>query len=151
MASLWDDIAKTIREGLDTVVEKTEELTKIGRIRVDIINIKRNVEKNFAELGGRVYHLFVEEKKTEVAGDKEVKEIIECVKILEKELADKKRELEQVRKKDKNGSKPAPAPAAKPEAKADSSAEARPKAKPKSRSTSAKKTAAKKPKAPAAE
>jgi len=101
MANLWDDIAKTIREGVDTVVEKTEELTKIGKIKVDIINIKRNIEKNFSELGGKVYHLIVEEKKTQIAGDKEVKELIDCVKILEKELQDKNVELKNIKSKDK--------------------------------------------------
>jgi len=45
MANLWDDIAKTIREGVDTVVEKTEKLTKIGKIKIDILNIKRNIDK----------------------------------------------------------------------------------------------------------
>ncbi|MFQ5606164.1 MAG: hypothetical protein ACE5HS_23075, partial [bacterium] len=69
MANLWDDIAKTIREGVDTVVEKTEELTKIGMIKMDIINIKRNVDKNFSELGGKVYHLLVEENKAQIAND----------------------------------------------------------------------------------
>ncbi len=63
MANLWDDIAKTIREGVDTVVEKTEELTKIGKIKIDILNIKRNVQKNFSELGGRVYHLITAKKR----------------------------------------------------------------------------------------
>ncbi len=103
MANLWDDIAKTIREGVDTFVEKTEELTKIGRIKVDILNIKRNIDKNFSELGGRVYHLVVEEKKSsgkDVLADKEVKELIECVKILAKELEDKKAELESIRAKE---------------------------------------------------
>jgi len=99
MANLWDDIAKTIREGVDTVVEKTEELTRIGRIKVDIINIKRNVEKNFSELGGRVYQLISKEKKTAISTDKEAKEIIECIKILEKELDDKKSELAKVKSK----------------------------------------------------
>jgi len=99
MANLWDDIAKTIREGVDTVVEKTEELTRIGRIKVDIINIKRNVEKNFSELGGRVYQLISKEKKTAISTDKEAKEIIECIKILERELDDKKSELAKVKSK----------------------------------------------------
>jgi len=102
MANLWDDIAKTIREGVDTVVEKTEELTRIGRIKVDILNIKRNVEKNFSELGGRVYQLISKEKKTAISADKEAKEIIECIKILEKELDDKKSELAKV-KSNKSG------------------------------------------------
>jgi len=97
MSKLWDDIAKNIREGFDTVVEKTEELTKIGKIKVDIINVKRNIEKNFSELGGRVYHIIVEENSTKIAGDQEVKELIECVKILEKELAIKNEELESVK------------------------------------------------------
>ncbi len=103
MANLWDDIAKTIREGVDTVVEKTEELTRIGRIKVDILNIKRNIDKNFSELGGRVYHLLVEENKRQVAGDKEVKELLECIKILEKELNAKKAELEGIRTKEEAG------------------------------------------------
>ncbi len=99
MASLWDDIAKTIREGVDTVVSKTEEYTKIGKIKIDILNIKRNVEKNFTELGGRVYHLMVEQNKTQISGDKEVKKILDSIKLLEKELQEKKAELEKVGKK----------------------------------------------------
>ena len=99
MANLWDDIAKTIREGVDTVVEKTGELTKIGKIRIDILNIKRNIDKNFSELGGRVYQLIAEEKETEISTDKEAREVIECIKILEKELDDKKSELAKVKSK----------------------------------------------------
>ena len=108
MANLWDDIARTIREGVDTVVEKTEELTRIGRIKVDILNIKRNVEKNFAELGGRVYQLISKEKNAAISTDKEAKEIIECIKILEKELDDKKSELAKVKSKPKPKPKPKP-------------------------------------------
>ncbi len=104
MANLWDDIAKTIREGVDTVVEKTEKLTKIGKIKIDILNIKRNVQKNFSELGGRVYHLIIKEKKTAISADKETTEIIECIKILEKELDDKKSELEKVKSKQSSNS-----------------------------------------------
>jgi len=104
MTNLWDDIAKTIREGVDTVVEKTEKLTKIGKIKIDILNIKRNVQKNFSELGGRVYHLIIKEKKTAISADKETTEIIECIKILEKELDDKKSELEKVKSKQSSNS-----------------------------------------------
>ena len=104
MANLWDDIAKTIREGVGTVVEKTEELTKIGRIKVDILNIKRNVKKNFSELGGRVYQLITKEKKTAISTDREAKEIIECIKILEKELDDKKLGLAKVKSKQSSNS-----------------------------------------------
>jgi hypothetical protein len=137
MASLWDDIAKTIREGVDTVVGKTEEYTRIGKIKIDIINIKRNVEKNFAELGGRVYHLMVEKKKPQISGDKDVKKILDSIQLLEKELQSKKAELEKVGKKE---------PAAKAATPATPQSEAKPKAEPKpKKSTATKPRAAKTP------
>ncbi|RMF66201.1 MAG: hypothetical protein D6743_06775 [Calditrichaeota bacterium] len=140
MANLWDDIAKTIREGVDAVVEKTEELTKMGRIKVDILNIKRNIEKSFTELGGKVYHLLAEKNQTTVAEDKAVKEIIECIKLLEKELEAKNAELQAVRKKESE------AAASKAKAAAPAAAKAgKPKKTTASKgTTSAKKTAPKK-------
>ncbi len=96
MSTLWDDIAKTIRDSVDTVVSKTEELTKIGKIKVDIINIKRNIEKQFAELGGTVYHL-IDEKKTSIASNADVKTIVEKIKKFEKQLNAKNEELEKMK------------------------------------------------------
>jgi len=122
MANLWEDIAKTIREGVGTVVEKTEELTKIGKIKVNILNIKRRIEKDFTELGGKVYHLIVEEKKTEIATDKAVQRIVERVKELENQLQNKNRDIEKVKSKAsvkeevKEESKSKPKPKSKPEA-----------------------------------
>ena len=101
MAGFWDDITKTVRDFVDTVVVKTEELTKIGKIKVDIINNKRTIEKNFTDLGGKVYHIIVEEKKTQIAGNKEIKEIITRLKNLEKQLHGKEAELEAVKSKEK--------------------------------------------------
>lgn len=99
MSTLWDDIAKTIRDSVDTVVGKTEELTKIGRIKVDIINIKRNIEKQFTELGGTVFHM-IDENKTSIASNADVKAIVEKVKELEKQLNAKNEELERVKAKE---------------------------------------------------
>ena len=99
MASLLDELAKNIRTGISSVAAKTEELTKIGKIKVEILGIKRNIEKNFTELGGKVYHLLVEEKDSQVASNAEVKKIIDQIKDLEKQLRTKNQELEQVKVK----------------------------------------------------
>ncbi len=104
MSTLWDDITKTIRDSVDTVVGKTEELTKIGKIKVDVINIKRNIEKQFAELGGTVYHL-IEEKKTSITSNADVKTIVEKVKNLEEQLNAKNEELANVKEKEDSGTK----------------------------------------------
>lgn len=97
MSNLWEDMTKTLREGVDTLVEKTDELTKIGRIKVDLLNLKRRIEKNFTELGGRVYHLIAEEKDNKIASHPEVKAIIDRIKRLEGELNAREQELEHVK------------------------------------------------------
>jgi hypothetical protein len=114
MANLWEDITKTIKDGVDTFVEKTEELTRIGRIKVDILNIKRKIEKNFTELGGKVYNLIVEKNKTQVADDREVKAVLDRIKNLEKELRDKNVELTKVKTKEEVKAKAKPEPKPKP-------------------------------------
>jgi len=57
------------------------------------------LRKTFLNWGGRVYQLISKEKKTAISTDKEANEIIECIKILEKELDDKKSELVKVKSK----------------------------------------------------
>lgn len=99
MASLLDELAKNIRTGISSVAAKTEELTKIGKIKVEILGIKRNIEKSFTELGGKVYHLIVEEKDSQVVSNAEIKKIIDQIKDLEKQLRTKNQELEQVKVK----------------------------------------------------
>lgn len=99
MPDLLDEIARTIRLGVDTVVEKTEEFTRIGRIQLDILNIKRKIERNFTELGAKLYHLVVEEKNSRVARDAEVKRLIDKTRELEKVLHAKKEELVEVKAK----------------------------------------------------
>jgi len=106
MGSLWESIKKTLKEGATTAAEKAQEFTQIGRIKVEILRIQGRIEKNFTELGGRVYHMIVEENKTRIASDPKVKTFIDEIKALEAQLEEKKRELEEVGKKEEEA-KPA--------------------------------------------
>ena len=93
MASLLD----SIRDGLELVVDKTEEYTKIGKLKVDIFTTKRNIEKQFTELGGRVYDLINLEKTDSVQDDEEVKKIIDELKELEAQLVEKEANIKTVK------------------------------------------------------
>ncbi len=106
MADLWEDIQKTIREGMTTIAEKTEELTKIGRAKVEILNIKRQIERRFTELGGKVYHLIAEEGSARVASNSEVKDLIAAIKQLEKQLEDKRKEIEDLSRRKTEADEP---------------------------------------------
>lgn len=97
MESLWDRIKQSLKEGFLTAAEKTEELAKVGKGKIDLMAIRRKIGRAFAELGGKVYHLVTEEKTTAIAGNKELKALIDQVKTLEKQLEEKEEEIKRVR------------------------------------------------------
>jgi hypothetical protein len=97
MGSLFEDIRNGIRDGIEFVADKTDEYTKIGKIKVEILSIQRNIEKSFSELGGRVYDLFGQDAKGQIAGDEQVVTLVGALKDLEKKLDDKKDEIKAVK------------------------------------------------------
>lgn len=97
MGSLWEDIRKSLKEGLETVAGYTEEYTKIGRLKVDVAAIKHNINRLFGELGGRVYELLSQDPRSQVASDGKVGSLIERIKGLEEKLRKKEAEIDKVR------------------------------------------------------
>jgi len=58
---LWANIRQGLRDGIHYTVQKTEELTRIGRLKLEIASQKRRLARLFGELGARVYALLSEE------------------------------------------------------------------------------------------
>ncbi|MFA4838209.1 MAG: hypothetical protein WC703_01865 [Candidatus Neomarinimicrobiota bacterium] len=120
MASLWNDIKKNLGDwatkAADKATEfsreaadKAEELTKLGKVKLDIFQINREIEKQFTKLGGIVYDM-VSEKKKNIESGESVIASVEEIRNLEKRL----REKEDYYKKIKEGPKSEPQPAEKP-------------------------------------
>ena len=104
MSKFWEDVKGFVKQGATAVVEKTEELSKVGKIKIDIMGIERNFQKTLSKLGGQVYHLVVEAVNANIADDEKVKQFIEKAKDYEKQLEAKKQELEEVGKKEESES-----------------------------------------------
>lgn len=77
---------------IEAITNKLNELARKGRHKIDLISLQRQIEKNFLELGGRVYHLAVEDKQTAILDDIEVINLIDTLRKLEDELKSKKHE-----------------------------------------------------------
>lgn len=107
MAKFWEDLKDYVKQGATAVAEKTEELSKVGKIKIEIMGIERNLQKALSELGGRVYQLVTEDENVKIVEDEQVKKIIDKVKGFEKQLEAKKQELEEV-SKDKQEAKKEP-------------------------------------------
>ena len=98
MTSLWERIRKGVTEFYTSAAEKTDELAKVGVRKLDIVGVRRNIGHEMADLGGRVYHMIIEEKKDDVSQDPEVKHHIDSIKRLEVFLKEKEQEIESIKK-----------------------------------------------------
>ncbi len=105
-SSLWEDIKKTVKEGFSTAAEKTEEYTKIGKLKVDILNIKRNIDKTFTDLGRDVYSLMKGAKKSDVTKNEKVTNHISQIDELKAKLKAKEAEIDTVRKESASKEEP---------------------------------------------
>jgi len=108
MSELLDNAKKSFGEWFSKAVDKageftreaadrTEEVTKLGKVKLDIFQIKRNIDKVFTDLGRCVYNLLGEEAKN-IEKNKSVKSYIDKIKTLEKNLEEMEEKCERIKK-----------------------------------------------------
>ena len=98
MEDLWKKIKKSVIEGATYAAEKTEELTKLGKAKIEILNIKRKISSKFTELGGITYGAIKEKNVDKEIKSDSVKSLVEAVEKLEKELEAKEKQYEELQK-----------------------------------------------------
>ncbi|MBN2354954.1 hypothetical protein JXO59_02515 [candidate division KSB1 bacterium] len=100
MSTIFDDLKEGLRDGLNIVVKKTGEYTKLGKLNIDLIGLRREIEQLFSELGGRTFEIITKEPDVAVKEDEEVKQLVEKLKNLEAKLAQKKVEMTDYKKRE---------------------------------------------------
>lgn len=109
MTDLWSDIKKSLGEWASKAAnkageltreaaDKAEEVTKLGKVKLDIFQIKRDIEKQFAELGGMVYQLILDKKTKDFEKNENVKSHLNVIKDLEKKLKEKEKLYKNIQK-----------------------------------------------------
>jgi len=99
-AKLWEDIKKSATEAISYVSEKTEELTAVGKLKLEISSLRRKLEARFKDLGGLVYDRVEKGQAGALAEDDEIKKLVTEISTLEKQLRAKEEELRNVGKKE---------------------------------------------------
>ena len=98
MTNLWEDIKKTVKEGVTIAVDKTEEIGKIGKVKIDIMKLERDRDKTFRELGTEVYNLVKKDKALAAAQNEKMKKSVSKIDSLIKSLKAKENEIEKIKK-----------------------------------------------------
>lgn len=91
MSSFLDDI----RDGFESVIDKTEEYGKIGKIKVDIAGLNRQLDKFYAELGKTAYQVIND--KQDVTKSAQIKDVIEKIQSCQADIAKKEAEIEDIK------------------------------------------------------
>jgi len=113
MSNLWGDIKKSLGEWATKAADKAgeftreaadkaEEVTKLGKVKLDIFQIKRDIEKQFTELGGTIYKLINEKKAKEFEKNENIKACLSTIKDLEKKLKEKEKQYKSIQETSHN-------------------------------------------------
>jgi hypothetical protein len=85
--NVWEKIKKNFKEGAALSIEKIEEYSKIGKLKIEEYAAKKKIERNCVDIGERVFDLVETGKASEMVHDLLVKKAIENIRALNEELA----------------------------------------------------------------
>ena len=109
MNKLWDDLKDNMKEWGASAVEKAEEIsrvavakgeefTKISKIKIDIMQLEKEITKNHKKLGRLVHRYAKDENLVNFAGNTEFFELIKKIDDKKVEIAAKNSNIEDIKK-----------------------------------------------------
>ena len=84
--TLWDDIRLWLADATTAAIKEAEDLTRRGRLKMELMRVSRDIEKNLTRLGGKVYGRWSREPDVAIAADDELRKAIREIARLEAEL-----------------------------------------------------------------
>lgn len=95
--NVWGRIRKTVLDGVTIAAEKTEEYTRLGKAKLDVLTVKRNVAAKRTELGAMVYSAVREGAGATVLDSSAARDLIAEMDALENDLGEKKKVYDDLR------------------------------------------------------
>lgn len=106
MDTMWDKVKKGLRDGAAMSIEKIEEYTKVGKLKIEELSAKRKIERTFMDIGERTFDLIDSGKDgSTIAADLTIQKAIENVKKLREELIDIEKKIKDITEAHKKSNK----------------------------------------------
>lgn len=96
MSMLWNDVKNWLTDATKTAIKEAEDLSRRGKLKIEMFTLNRKLEKAFAELGGVVYHVLIARRPgrlkqsgkagQELSGRPEVRLLVQRIRKLESRL-----------------------------------------------------------------
>jgi hypothetical protein len=104
MAPLWDDVKNAIVEGYVYASDKAEEVTQIGRAKVEILKLNRQIARLMGDMGGRVFEMFESGEQTAIPGDESLAGSVEKIHGFRRDITKWEKEIEKAKVERDTGS-----------------------------------------------
>jgi hypothetical protein len=101
MTPVWEDLKNGLKKTLHQAKEKGEELAATTKIKVEIASDKREMDKNYQNLGIEVFELFTASKKKSISLDPQIQQYIDNIVGLKKSIEDKEAEIRRIKAENK--------------------------------------------------
>ncbi len=92
----WTKLKKRFCEVSSAAADFTEEQAIIGKLKFEILNLKRKFDRKKSSLGGRLFEMSQEDPKPDVFEDIEVISLLSEIEDLENKIDAKNREITEV-------------------------------------------------------
>ncbi len=86
MDTMWEKIKSGLRSSATVSIEKIDEYTKIGKLKIEEYAARRKIERNLIDIGERVIDLLDDGKSSEVGSDLAVIGSVSNIKALKEEI-----------------------------------------------------------------
>ncbi|MFO7676689.1 MAG: hypothetical protein R6X12_10285 [bacterium] len=96
--SLWDDVREWLSDATRTAMREAEDLTRRGKLKLEMMNLSGRLERRLAEFGSRVYEDHKSRPGEPVSLDRHATLIADIAR-LEAERADKRAQYNEEKKK----------------------------------------------------
>jgi hypothetical protein len=97
MSSLWEDVKHAILDGYVYAADKAEELTQIGRAKVEVLRLNRTIARTMSEIGGRVFDLFERGAQMDIPDDESIAQAVKKIAALRTEVEKCEQDIERIR------------------------------------------------------
>lgn len=101
--TLWDDIRLWLTDATSAAVKEAEDLTRRGRLKMELMRVSREIEKNLTRLGSKVHARWSREPEAAIAADDEFRKTTREIARLEAELRTLQQEYDEEKREKKEG------------------------------------------------
>ncbi len=97
MAPLWDDVKNAIVDGYVYASDKAEEVTQIGRAKVEILKLNRQIARLMGDMGGRVFEMFESDEQAAIPDDESLVGSVEKIRGFRQDISKWEEEIQQAK------------------------------------------------------